>query len=269
MFGRLRGMPSGALGPPHDHLFAKYVHGNPSARPSYNPANMHQATRAQIGADGDQIGPPAAPAESPPDWSTLDRELHCPRCDYNLHMLTSPRCPECGLEFAWSALLSVPEYRQDCPIFEYRWRKRPARSFFYTLWLVLRPWRCWRTIRVEDDPRLLPIAAQVILLLTAQSLALMAAFLLWIYSFGLTRPSAYSLVEEARRYLISFASLTAYSPMFLRLAAPLLLILASLFVYQLTYSRWRVRWQHVVRLAVYSWMTWLLTGRCEYRLKTS
>lgn len=206
------------------------------------------------------LGCAAATPQACPDWATLDRELRCPRCDYNLHMLTSPRCPECGLEFTWSALLSVPEYRQDCQIFEYRWRTRPVRSFAYTLWLVLRPWSCWRTIRVEFEPRLWPIVAQVILLLTTQSLVLMAAFLLWIYSIGLTRGSGYSLVEEARRYLFSFTSLAAYAPMLLRLAAPLPLILASLFVYPITYSHWRIRWQHVVRVGVYAWMTWLVAG---------
>lgn len=220
---------------------------------------MKAAAETNARTIGDQASPDSD-SYSPPDWGALDRELRCPRCDYNLHMLTSPRCPECGLEFVWSALLSIPEYRQDCPIFEYRWRKRPVRSFIYTLWLVLRPWNCWRTIRVEYEPRLLPIAAQVILLLTFQSFVLMAAFLLWIFSFGLTRASGYSLVEEARRYLFGFASLSSYAPMLLRLAAPLPLILAPLFVYRFTYSQWRIRWQHVVRVGVYSWMAWLVSG---------
>jgi len=45
--------------------------------------------------------PPAEAARLPlvegrPDWDALAFELTCPRCDYNLRMLETPRCPECG-----------------------------------------------------------------------------------------------------------------------------------------------------------------------------
>lgn len=226
---------------------------------SYNRPGMNPAAKTKDQIVGHSSPVSNRPLDTPPDWSTLDRELRCPRCDYNLHMLTSPRCPECGLEFEWAALLSTPEYRLDCPIFEYRWRKRPVRSFLFTLWLVLRPWRYWRMIRIEYEPRVSAIAVQIILLFFTHSLAFIAASLLWTYSASLTIP-AYPLAQQIQRTLSGFMSWAGLNQLLLTQAAPLPLLLLSLFVYQFTYRRWRIRWKHVVRVGVYAWMTWLMSG---------
>ena len=39
---------------------------------------------------------PAYLTDGQPDWSAIDFEVRCGRCDYNLRMLPEPRCPECG-----------------------------------------------------------------------------------------------------------------------------------------------------------------------------
>lgn len=41
-----------------------------------------------------------------PDSGTAVRDVHCPRCGYNLRGLTVPRCPECGLAFEFAELES-------------------------------------------------------------------------------------------------------------------------------------------------------------------
>ena len=46
------------------------------------------------------------PPGLPPDW-VLDRDLPCPQCRYNLRGLREARCPECGGQFRWQALLDV------------------------------------------------------------------------------------------------------------------------------------------------------------------
>jgi len=50
--------------------------------------------------------PPPLPADLPDGWR-FDRDLNCPQCRYNLRMLRTPRCPECGLAFRWQAVLRI------------------------------------------------------------------------------------------------------------------------------------------------------------------
>lgn len=55
-------------------------------------------SRAHDSASG-ALPPPGLPD----DWS-LDLDLPCPRCRYNLRHLRTPRCPECGTVFRWQSL---------------------------------------------------------------------------------------------------------------------------------------------------------------------
>jgi hypothetical protein len=91
------------------------------------------------------------------DQPELTRELRCPRCEYDVRMLPKPRCPECGLEFAWTDILAAAELRQRTPLFEYRWRERPLRSFFGTLVRTLYPPWLWRSVPLELKPRIGPL----------------------------------------------------------------------------------------------------------------
>jgi hypothetical protein len=76
--------------------------------------------------------------------------LRCPICDYNLHGLPDPRCPECGFKFEWSDLQS------DQSGFAYFFetaRSSPMRAFVRTLLYSALPTRFWRTIRPALRPR--------------------------------------------------------------------------------------------------------------------
>ncbi len=89
----------------------------------------------------------------PPNWEQVTLELQCPRCGYNLRMLTGCRCPECGLDLEWGRIIASAEKRFHSPLFEYKWRTKPVRSYFDTLWLCMRPWRLWKEISLTDDPQ--------------------------------------------------------------------------------------------------------------------
>jgi len=87
--------------------------------------------------------------DSAPDWAAIDFDLLCSRCGYNLRLLPTPRCPECGLEFDWRALLAA-RYSASDFLFEYRWRDRPLRAWFKTMVRALRPWRFWRAVSLHE-----------------------------------------------------------------------------------------------------------------------
>ena len=74
------------------------------------------------------------------DWSEAVpiRELTCRKCGYHLYGLRETRCPECGEGFTWKQALA-DYHRRKIPIFEYRWRQQPIRSFLRTWWWALRP----------------------------------------------------------------------------------------------------------------------------------
>jgi ribosomal protein L37E len=100
------------------------------------------------------------------DWSVVVplEELACEHCGYHLYGLTETRCPECGEPFTWEEALDL-FHRRHKPLFEYWWRRRPARSWSYSTRLALRPWKLWRTVDIHDPPavggllRLLVLAA--------------------------------------------------------------------------------------------------------------
>lgn len=79
------------------------------------------------------------------DRAPTDRDLPCPLCEYNLRNATEPRCPECGLRFAWPDLLD-PERRRHEYLFEHHPR-RNVWSFYRTFVGAMLPRRFWRTLR--------------------------------------------------------------------------------------------------------------------------
>jgi hypothetical protein len=89
-----------------------------------------------------------SPAPAPPTAHAPD--LHCPICDYNLHGLPEPRCPECGFAFQWDDLLqdqgSYPDFFETA-------RAHQARAFVLTLIHTSVPTRFWRTIHPALRPR--------------------------------------------------------------------------------------------------------------------
>lgn len=104
-----------------------------------------------------------------PAWGAIDFEIACPRCGYNLRLLTRPRCPECGLDFEWRAVLDRAAWRSDF-LFEHHWRTRPVRSWLETVWRSIRPFRFWRSVsihdRIEVGPLLFMMLGSVLVFMT-------------------------------------------------------------------------------------------------------
>jgi len=82
----------------------------------------------------------------------------CVRCGYDLSGEVArwaeacpleSTCPECGLTFAWRVVLN-PVYRVQVRLFENA-RTRLVLSFWLTLWMLIRPWRFWRWVRLEHE----------------------------------------------------------------------------------------------------------------------
>jgi hypothetical protein len=87
--------------------------------------------------------------DPPPDWSTLDKDLHCPLCEYNLRGLTESRCPECGFAFTWAELLDALKNKHPY-LFEYG-RGRNVKTFWTTFWRTCLPRRFWREVNPAQD----------------------------------------------------------------------------------------------------------------------
>ena len=64
------------------------------------------------------------------EWSDVApiEQLTCLHCQYHLYGLSENRCPECGNSFTWEEVLTDYHHKRK-PLFEYRWRKTPVRSF--------------------------------------------------------------------------------------------------------------------------------------------
>jgi len=79
-----------------------------------------------------------------PDWERLKDEVFCPLCDYNLRMLTVPRCPECGYTFEWPEVLD-PRRRLHKYLFEHH-PERGFKAFWRTAIGGWRPKRFWTSL---------------------------------------------------------------------------------------------------------------------------
>lgn len=189
----------------------------------------------------------AGPAAStPPDWSTLQIDLHCPRCGYNLRMLTGSRCPECGLDLDWDRIIASEERRIDSPLFEYRWRDRPIRSYFQTLSLCTRPWRLWQQISLFQSPR---VGGLLLFFFATASLYCGAVFIEQVLSLFIRY---WPRMTTGRPLLLAFV----IQPLIRSLifASTHVAIAASIFVvlqlFQQTFSKHHIRQSHILRLIV-------------------
>ncbi len=185
------------------------------------------------------------PASDTPNWETLALELHCPRCGYDLRRLPQPRCPECGLQFQWAELIAATERQLQSPLFEYQWRHRPVRSFFGTIGRAMLPWRLWPETRIALEPRLVPLLVFVLLMLLLHAVVCLSTeygsstFMDWWCRtrFGWT-PYIAGQLADLNAYLLAL------------LGALLLVVLTWLVlqVFQQTINRYRIRWQHFLRI---------------------
>lgn len=82
--------------------------------------------------------------------ATPEHDLHCPICDYNLHGLPNPRCPECGFAFQWDDLVRE---QPPFPHFFETARAHQAHAFIATLGRSAIALRFWRALHPALKPR--------------------------------------------------------------------------------------------------------------------
>jgi hypothetical protein len=187
---------------------------------------------------------------SPPDWDTITHDLACPRCGYNLHMLTVARCPECGLGFSWREILRAAEDEQTGTwTFEYQWRRKPLKAFFRTVGLCLLPWRLWRRLPLTATPRVGPL----LLLISA------TAFLFLVVSAAVDFAWIEYIIPTIRgqRTFAGFQWLWRLDKHLRQLGTLLLLFLPlwlAVEVFRQTIARHRIRRAHILRIFVFTWM---------------
>lgn len=133
-----------------------------------------------MGIAGSTVLKPRLPTGLPDDWA-FDRDLPCPKCRYNLRMLSTPRCPECGTVFRWQELLQVTCPRCDewlagvddneCPrcglilnwpgllqdadmeqLKQFEYTNRPVAAAIRLWFIALLPQRFWINVRIESPP---------------------------------------------------------------------------------------------------------------------
>ncbi len=149
-----------------------------------------------------------------PDWSAIDREITCPRCDYDLRTLREPRCPECGLEFEWhdifDALFTVSPW-----LFEHQWNRRPVRTFLRTLVATLNPGRFWRKLPLQLRINRFALGLQLLAagpFALVLYLSLLGASALAILAWGVARPlpptSAGAMTLESQLLGMLFSGIT-------------------------------------------------------------
>ncbi len=188
-----------------------------------------------------------------PNWSELDIELSCPRCSYNLKMLTLPRCPECGFQFQWDELIRAKkEFYKRPPIFEYHWRDHPIRSFALTIWMCLQPWRLWRWLPLSAVPsiRVLPILITLVIAM----LALVSASVDFIWHEYII---IYFRTFRGQTDFSRYPWYWYFSEFIYALVTPSLIIFViwcSIQIFRQTIARYRIRQSHLLRIVVYSWI---------------
>ncbi len=212
---------------------------------------------ARCGQDLRGLTDPACPACNLEfEWTDvvpLD-ELQCLQCGYQLRGLQEPRCPECGERFTWPEILEEVSRRRQ-PLFEYRWRRTPLRSFARTWLLALRPRSFWRRIDIHQPPAV----GALLLMVVAGSIAT------WlILSMGLGIRSWLAVASNTpvplRIYLpsdlvIRIGRVLAYLPGCDFAKTYMLWVafgLASLLVFRQSMRKYKVRTVHVVRVWAYS-----------------
>jgi hypothetical protein len=185
-----------------------------------------------------------------PDWSTDDVELDCPRCGYNLRMLTVARCPECGLQFRWDELIKAKEeFHTRPPIFEYHWRDHPIRSLAFTVSMCLQPWRLWRWLPLTAVPsvRVMPLQLlSVILLLSVISASgeFISHVCNHIQYWGRCFPRDFPWQWWLYRFKQEIVT-----PSFLALA-----IWFSIQIFRQTLARYQIQQRHILRLVAFCWI---------------
>jgi hypothetical protein len=129
--------------------------------------------------------------------------LYCPVCEYNLTLLTSNRCPECGNEIDWELARWIVKGPQGgfTPFERWPWLLKPLGFITTALWVLILPWRFAR--RITPAPR--QIWAHTFALL-AVSIGIVGFIVLykknwdWAYVWGV--PVWFHIEAEALVFLL-------------------------------------------------------------------
>jgi len=196
--------------------------------------------------------------EGRPDWSRVDFDLECPRCAYNLRMLPSDRCPECGLDLHWADMIHA-HFTIHRFLFEHQCLRRPIASYFETLWKSLRPASFWAQVQLHDRVHVGPLSAM--LFLSAVWFALFAHVVPWliseIISWMRRGVAAHSWVDEIQEAFegISIRNVSSDPSILIFDWGYCCMVLGSLalvLVLRQTLGRCRVRSAQVLRVVAYS-----------------
>jgi len=224
-----------------------------------------------------------------PQAASVDSDVRCPLCDYDLRGLAEPKCPECGYRFTWPEVLD-PTLRRHPYVFEHHPR-RNLWSFWRTVRGGLRPRRFWSGLypsQPSHGGRLFLywfLASAMLLFAAATPLAVTAAAInaqqrqfhrdiirqftspQWnrdprnaavtrslIGMYGSVQKYADATARTDWRYALraSLSDGASVAIPFLTVAAWPWLTVAALMVFRISMRRARIRPVHVVRCVVYS-----------------
>jgi hypothetical protein len=216
----------------------------------------------------DEAAGPHASADdgaAPPDWDSLEREVLCPLCEYNLRGLSEARCPECGHRSSWAELLAVTE---EQPWFFETAKRRKLAALVKTWVLSLAPVQFWKRVRPQQRPRLLRL---MVYLLASWLFTLLFGIhtylhvyvkqmehVYWIHpntiNWGRVRPVSYpsfpwdpTLLDPNLRWQFEIEVFSAVA-----MALWPLLTIATLAIFQQSLRRAQINPGHVLRAAIYS-----------------
>lgn len=165
-------------------------------------------------------------------------DLRCPLCDYDVHGLPEPRCPECGHVFEWEELTDPARQRVRW-LFEHQ---GTMASYLKTQWRLANPWRFWRTMRpayTQRVGRLVWFFACGMLLVLLAMAPLPSVALQWTKLIGIPSAIAWEMVIRA-----------GIIPLFaIATAAAFLLVLG---IMQESFGKVRIKPAHGIRVALYA-----------------
>lgn len=201
-----------------------------------------------------------------PDWNTIDFELACPRCGYNLRGLTRARCPECGLDVDWERLLDQHRRRTS---FQFE-HAGPSAGEICSAWLrtiaaTFRPARFWRRMSLYDEVRPRRLIA-FMLGAVAASLVLLHGSAAVVAQVGMTIVRSPAPAARSWWYYFNYPVLSQFNRLaswpwsgdrrYLNLPIGLALGLIGaaglLLVLNQTLNRMKVRRIHILRVTAYT-----------------
>jgi hypothetical protein len=193
----------------------------------------------------------------PPDWEHFTLELFCPRCGYNLRMLTGNRCSECGLELEWDRIVDAARALATSSLFEHQWHLRPLRSLVHTIGVSLQPRRLWSRIPITLPVRPVPLAAIIVFLALLQVCVMTgvsnAVDAYWRHNWGTVSP----LFRRSGIPWLIIPPLDLLAPCAL-IASVLIFAWLFLQIFRRSLTHWRVKQSQLFRVLVIAWIPMLL-----------